>query len=1205
MSLSNDYNVYVETIISLTRSFVIKHSQTINQINNILTGMGDTLSLDQHNWKYYRNIAGLPYIGNSGNNNDPDIAIHSLDTNGLINFTPSILINHPLTLADLKTYGNTFKTLLSKYPTQDLLIRGVITPVDINKAIAADNYTILGYDETLVQSNESNLIPKLQKWINNFTSRYGITSYSITDNLYTASSYGILILLIVGEIITIRKENCNTQYVHAYHVWSFLGGYFNIDEYKPYISFDQALFLYRNIDYLIANAGTKETLDFLNSGFAQPFGLELYSFNIRQSLGESLKNLKEGSYSKINNVLVVEKYPYGNTNYAAQPTQTLSVPSFVNLLQNQAPENINRIENDIDTLLNIVNKTTNTNIPTGVIECSIKETAAVNLVNNDQERVYNWLYLTANGFVKYKYELNVPTDNIDNLMLSSEDAAVFLMYASLAYFTHKPTMIDKFTVSEVMVPPAISENTIRGLVQDLVLKGNTQTTPPVTWDRYNQVLSMQVTPIELLTLSDFNTYIKTVVSSKINQFILPFYESSSLGRSELKNLVSVFFQNVDCSFVTETTYSAFFNRIGVDYLNISPSGLLTVINAIYKNFIGIDPESSFLQHPYTDMVDILTKLCNYNLTFVKGLPTNNIVPLEWAFTNLNTEVYPSESTNLVSIDGNNVIKSNIKIELGTNNTVVEASNTSKLSVDFTSRETLANEINLLPGINMTYNEDKKIPMNLISSITLTSPVTPASSFTCSVLVNTNLLGLVNKKLLGNSVEWTDNGDGIVDNNGSIISSVFNVLSPLTIGSLRYPGGTLSDSFHWADSIGPISSRGYDKNLANNTQKVIFGFNEFLNLSQTFNADPLITINVPSGTSAEAAGWVDYADQKHAAGLPMVSYWEVGNEPYIKQTNRPDLWITPSNFISKFNSFIPAMKAVNSNIKVGLPMRVDSINGIPLSAYANYNTTVLSGLTQPIDFLALHYYLPYTSNGSYTDEQLFLAAMAASNTLNTDINNSVALAHSYLGVNVPVAVTEFNALFTLNNVNTNSYIQSLMGALLIVDMVSVFINNSNVIFANFWSLLGNYYFGLIDQGFNPRPSYYAMKMLSKLMQGNEINNTITAPTFSNPSIGTVASTNTPLITSITTRNNNTTRVLIINKSKTDIAKATILVDTTTGDTWVNHTATITTLTGSTPLAGIPGQPNINYLTTTMNISSNSFVYSIPPFSLILFEISPNH
>ena len=479
----------------------------------------------------------------------------------------------------------------------------------------------------------------------------------------------------------------------------------------------------------------------------------------------------------------------------------------------------------------------------------------------------------------------------------------------------------------------------------------------------------------------------------------------------------------------------------------------------------------------------------------------------------------------------------------------------------------------------------------------------AAAFNATVAITDTPGAAVNRLLLGNNTAWVSNGGGLVNADGSLNKATVSDFMPLNVPFLRYPGGTLADSYHWQDGLGPIASRGQDENYTNQFEPVIFGVNEFSYLSSVLKSNTkLVTVNVPSGTAMEAAQWVNFTNNNPSQPQMRVDYWEIGNEPYLIPPNRPDLVVQPSDFIGRFNNFAAQMRKADPTIKVGLPMRTDSINNIWTTAYPGWNTTMLTGLTVPIDFVAQHYYMPYTNDKIYSDSDMYWAGMASADMVAKDIANTTAQLQKYLGYTAPIGITEFNAMFTLNkNAPTDNYTQTLEGALVVADMLRMFTQQNNVLFANFWSLIGDGTDSLLDQYMNPRASYRVMQFYSQLLNGNYLPISITAPTFTNNTAGVVAKSTLPLVTGVATTDNTSIRFLLINKSLTDTANIQLNLG---GGVFAsnNYSGTVTAnlLTGNSVLADLsPAYPASTTMGYTLNLNNNVLNASIPAHSLVLY------
>lgn len=108
--------------------------------------------------------------------------------------------------------------------------------------------------------------------------------------------------------------------------------------------------------------------------------------------------------------------------------------------------------------------------------------------------------------------------------------------------------------------------------------------------------------------------------------------------------------------------------------------------------------------------------------------------------------------------------------------------------------------------------------------------------------------------------------------------------------LRWPGGNFVSYYRWQHGVGPAEDRPTVQNQAwGGIELNTVGTDEFLALCAHLGAQPHITVNAGTGTSQEAAAWVEYCNgstetpmgsRRAANGHPEpynVTTWEVGNE----------------------------------------------------------------------------------------------------------------------------------------------------------------------------------------------------------------------------------------------------------------------------------------------------------------------------------------
>lgn len=220
---------------------------------------------------------------------------------------------------------------------------------------------------------------------------------------------------------------------------------------------------------------------------------------------------------------------------------------------------------------------------------------------------------------------------------------------------------------------------------------------------------------------------------------------------------------------------------------------------------------------------------------------------------------------------------------------------------------------------------------------------------------------------------TSAGDGLWDPVArQVYPSVVNFLNAKCPNFVyRYPGGTVSNTFNWKDSIvQPATSR--PQQWVSSWGLYVtpdFGFDEFMKFVSQVRGQVALTINL-SMTPQDAADWVEYCnapdDGNHpwaalraANGHPApynVRYWELGNE---MDSNSEFLWTT-SQYINAAVPIATAMRAVDPNIQI--VGHTASGGNLGTSTWYNWHRTLLAdpNLGPLMSGMALHIY--YDGNG---------------------------------------------------------------------------------------------------------------------------------------------------------------------------------------------------------------------------------------------------
>lgn len=108
----------------------------------------------------------------------------------------------------------------------------------------------------------------------------------------------------------------------------------------------------------------------------------------------------------------------------------------------------------------------------------------------------------------------------------------------------------------------------------------------------------------------------------------------------------------------------------------------------------------------------------------------------------------------------------------------------------------------------------------------------------------------------------------IPNTRGLRNDVVAALKALKVPNVRWPGGCFADKYHWRDGIGPRSRRPVTLNpdWGGVEESNAFGSHEFFDFAQQIGAEAYLSINVGSGTVAEAAGWLEYLTSAKGSSL---------------------------------------------------------------------------------------------------------------------------------------------------------------------------------------------------------------------------------------------------------------------------------------------------------------------------------------------------
>jgi len=257
--------------------------------------------------------------------------------------------------------------------------------------------------------------------------------------------------------------------------------------------------------------------------------------------------------------------------------------------------------------------------------------------------------------------------------------------------------------------------------------------------------------------------------------------------------------------------------------------------------------------------------------------------------------------------------------------------------------------------------------------TVAVPATAADTGTVRVRVDSAATGpKIDRHIFGQFAEHLGRGiyegvwvgpDSKIPNTRGIRNDVVGALRALKVPNVRWPGGCFADEYHWRNGIGPAAQRPatLNPNWGGVIEPNTFGTHEFFDFLQQVGAEAYLSINVGSGTPAEAADWLEYlttpqptalAKQRAANGHEKpfgVTFLGLGNENWgCGGSMTPDFYVSQLKIYARYAR----------NFNTAHPMKRIAVG--PDTADTGYTEAVMNAWKNKtwawdIEGISLHYY----------------------------------------------------------------------------------------------------------------------------------------------------------------------------------------------------------------------------------------------------------
>jgi len=223
----------------------------------------------------------------------------------------------------------------------------------------------------------------------------------------------------------------------------------------------------------------------------------------------------------------------------------------------------------------------------------------------------------------------------------------------------------------------------------------------------------------------------------------------------------------------------------------------------------------------------------------------------------------------------------------------------------------------------------------------------------------------------------DPGSKLSDADG-FRKDVLAEIRELGVAIVRYPGGNFVSGYNWLDGVGPKQNRPRTLDKAWDTlESNQFGTNEFLAWCKAAGTEPLMGLNLGTGTAEEAAALVEYCNidkgtrwselrRQHGIAEPYkIERWCLGNE-----MDGP--WqighMTATEYGLKAADAARQMRYVDRSLK----LIACGSSGPFMPTYLEWDREVLEQCYDYVDGLSLHRYFGNNARDTGGDTSKYLA-----------------------------------------------------------------------------------------------------------------------------------------------------------------------------------------------------------------------------------------
>ncbi len=642
-------DVFKLSCIKLAQTVIINHPYAGRVINKRLTeeGFGAYINpQDKLSWKYYMNMAGMYHtydkatihkinqekgLGRTTGIDSTKMIIRVAGDDGTIEkeFTLENISNpdaDDVIAMEYQQGTRLYNELLETYPNHEALIKGILHPIPLVISTSASDFDVLyaaGYyrtrlaglksqfgfikgkapvyeDINLIEEWEESLIQRIQDFTKIYFRQYDNRVYAETNDLYLAASIGIYALNLPTEIMNIRNELTKTREVNSNHVQFYLDSFLRVGQYIPYLTRKQYMYLYRNAEWLSANAGKEKVLNELNINILKERGIALIDYEAEHEIG---------TIPKTGETEIVFTRKFDKDALLIDTKTEFTTREIFDLERTVARDNNININGRVDHANELGKNSPNSNVKTKIIETHFTTTARTSYISKEEFFFNNWLYSALHDEYRGIIVAAIP-GSTTRLQLTVKNALYLFFYCYAKAFLHiEPKAFGKLFVHHI--PKTKDEVESKDFLKGMMLHDG------VKDSEFDEIYSKCPVERRYTSVRNFNFFISQFWGEYIDRNFVYHRNQDINGSSELEMLTEAMYKTETIEVNLNLDLDKWVDNLGYNISSLNVEALRELTNTIFNTVLSIDNDGIHsMENIHNALVNVVRVFTSYNIQFI-------------------------------------------------------------------------------------------------------------------------------------------------------------------------------------------------------------------------------------------------------------------------------------------------------------------------------------------------------------------------------------------------------------------------------------------------------------------------------------------------------------------------------------------------------------------------------------------------------------